>query len=108
MAYNMNEFSGERGDDFMDQIQPIAGYLPYMTCPGNHERYNDFLQYRSRFSMPNYGATEGIYYSFDVGPVHFVSISSEVYDYGEHKLRDVIRQWVWLSRDLQEANKPEN
>ena len=26
------------GDDFMNQIQSIAAYLPYMTCPGNHER----------------------------------------------------------------------
>ena len=26
------------GDDFMNQIQPIAAYLPYMTCPGNHEQ----------------------------------------------------------------------
>lgn len=25
------------GDAFMNQIQPIAAYLPYMTCPGNHE-----------------------------------------------------------------------
>ena len=25
------------GDDFMNQIQTIAAYVPYMTCPGNHE-----------------------------------------------------------------------
>ena len=25
------------GDDFMNQIQSIAAYVPYMTCPGNHE-----------------------------------------------------------------------
>lgn len=25
------------GDEFMRQIQSIAAYVPYMTCPGNHE-----------------------------------------------------------------------
>jgi acid phosphatase type 7 len=25
------------GDAFMRQIQSIAAYVPYMTCPGNHE-----------------------------------------------------------------------
>jgi len=25
------------GDDFMNKIQPIAAYVPYMTSPGNHE-----------------------------------------------------------------------
>ena len=29
--------NGQIGDDFMTQIQPIASYVPYMTCPGNHE-----------------------------------------------------------------------
>lgn len=25
------------GDAFMNQIQTIAAYVPYMTCVGNHE-----------------------------------------------------------------------
>lgn len=25
------------GDRFMNQIEPMAAYVPYMTCPGNHE-----------------------------------------------------------------------
>ena len=29
--------NGRRGDQFMRQIEPIAAYVPYMTCPGNHE-----------------------------------------------------------------------
>jgi hypothetical protein len=29
--------NGLRGDEFMRQIEPIAAYVPYMTCPGNHE-----------------------------------------------------------------------
>ncbi|PFX19149.1 Iron/zinc purple acid phosphatase-like protein [Stylophora pistillata] len=48
------------GDDFMNQIQPIAAYVPYMTCPGNHEYAYNFSNYKNRFSMP--GNTENIYY----------------------------------------------
>jgi hypothetical protein len=29
--------NGRVGDDFMNKIQPIAAYVPYMTSPGNHE-----------------------------------------------------------------------
>ena len=29
--------NAETGDDFMNQIEPIAAYVPYMACPGNHE-----------------------------------------------------------------------
>ena len=26
------------GDRFMNQIESMAAYAPYMTCPGNHEQ----------------------------------------------------------------------
>ena len=29
--------NGRYGDAFMNQIQPIAAYVPYMACVGNHE-----------------------------------------------------------------------
>ena len=55
------------GDAFMRQMQPVAGLLPYMTCPGNHENHYNFLNYKSRFTMP--GAVEVSRRMF-----HFVSI----------------------------------
>lgn len=36
-AYDMDTLQALVGDAFMNQIQPIAGYVPYMVCPGNHE-----------------------------------------------------------------------
>ena len=33
----MNEDNARVGDDYMNAIQSIAAYIPYMTCPGNHE-----------------------------------------------------------------------
>ena len=26
----------QNGDEFMNRIQDLAAYVPYMTCPGNH------------------------------------------------------------------------
>lgn len=30
--------NAEVGDEFMRQLEPVASYLPYMTCAGNHEQ----------------------------------------------------------------------
>lgn len=36
-AYDMNSENAAVGDQFMRQIEPLAAYVPYMVCPGNHE-----------------------------------------------------------------------
>lgn len=36
-AYDMDSEDALVGDQFMRQIEPLAAYLPYMVCPGNHE-----------------------------------------------------------------------
>lgn len=36
-AYDMHSDNAAVGDQFMNQIESIAAYLPYMVCPGNHE-----------------------------------------------------------------------
>uniref|UniRef100_UPI003EB79A87 acid phosphatase type 7 precursor n=1 Tax=Danio rerio TaxID=7955 RepID=UPI003EB79A87 len=106
-AYDLYEDNGRIGDEFMKQIQSIAAYVPYMTCPGNHEWAFNFSQYRARFSMP--GDTEGLWYSWNVGPAHIISFSTEVYFYYlEYGLDLLFRQYEWLRADLQEANRPEN
>ena len=53
-AYDMATDNGRVGNEFMQQIQPIAAYVPYMTCVGNHEYYEDFnmSSYKAHFSMP--------------------------------------------------------
>ena len=36
ISYARGYFS--QWDNFFDQLYPLASRLPYMTCPGNHER----------------------------------------------------------------------
>lgn len=105
-AYDMDTDDALVGDEFMRQIQPLAAIVPYMTCPGNHEEKYNFSNYANRFSMP--GRDSSLFYSFDVGPVHFVSISTEVYYFTEYGLKLILNQYDWLNADLAKANQPEN
>lgn len=103
MAYDMAEENGVRGDIFMEQIEPIASMLPYMTCPGNHEWHYNFSNYKARFNMP--GDDRNMFFSFDIGPVHFVSISTEFYYFLNYGLKQVIAQYEWLKKDLASVNR---
>uniref|UniRef100_A0A1A9WFZ6 Purple acid phosphatase n=1 Tax=Glossina brevipalpis TaxID=37001 RepID=A0A1A9WFZ6_9MUSC len=105
-AYNLESEDGERGDLFMKQIEYIAAYVPYMVSVGNHEAAYNFSHYRKRFSMP--GVSEGLYYSFNLGPVHFVAFSTEVYFYLQFGYEPYCNQYKWLENELRESNKPEN
>lgn len=105
-AYDMDWENGRVGDDFMNKIQPIAAYVPYMTSPGNHEEAYNFSDYRARFTMP--GDAEGLWYSFNMGPVHFISVSTEVYYFLEYGLKLLTNQYSWLEQDLKEATSSEN
>jgi hypothetical protein len=46
------------------------------------------------------GSSEGLWYSFNMGPVHFISVSTEVYYFLEYGLKLVTKQYEWLEKDL--------
>ncbi|KAH8026055.1 hypothetical protein HPB51_015404 [Rhipicephalus microplus] len=97
------------GDEFMRQIEPIAAYVPYMTAVGNHESKYNFSNYANRFSMMDKSGTlNNFFYSFNIGPAHIISYSTEFYFYLKYGWQQVPRQYRWLEKDLQEANLPEN
>uniref|UniRef100_V5G6R9 Purple acid phosphatase n=1 Tax=Anoplophora glabripennis TaxID=217634 RepID=V5G6R9_ANOGL len=105
-AYDMDSENAEVGDAFMRQIESISAYLPYMTCPGNHEENYNFSNYRERFSMP--GGSESYMFSINVGPLHIISISTEVYYFMNYGIKPLVFQYQWLENDLAQANLPEN
>lgn len=104
MAYDMAELDGERGDIFMEQIEPIASMVPYMTCPGNHEWHYNFSNYKARFNMP-YDENKDMFFSFDIGPVHFVSVSTEFYYFLNYGFIQVKNQFDWLKSDLAKVDR---
>jgi hypothetical protein len=108
-AYNMDDDNGRVGDAFFNQIESIAGYLPYMACVGNHENAYNFSNYVSRFSMPSndgksIGGENNHFFSINIGPIHLISFSTEFYYFLEYGFTQVKRQYEWLEADLKKAN----
>lgn len=82
-------------DDFLRDMEPVAGRVPYMVAVGNQEHWFNFTAYRRRFAMPGLAASnENLWYSFDHGGVHVAAFSTE------HHLE---LQTDWLRADLQRA-----
>jgi len=74
-AYDLDSNQGQVGDEFMRSIEPIASKIPYMVSEGNHEGGSTIVHYYYRFSMP--GNSSNLFYSFNIGKVHFISYSTE-------------------------------
>lgn len=90
------QFGYERiWNDYMNSVQPFAAYAPYMVLPGNHEaechsplcivsidksrQLRNFSAYNGRFQMPS-DVSNGVlnmWYSFNLGPIHFVNFNTE-------------------------------
>jgi len=106
MAYNMDDNQGQVGDEFMRQIEPIANYVPYMVCVGNHEFAYNYSHYSNRLSGitgQSSGSNTNWFFSYDISYVHFVAFSSEVY-FQDYLNQSVVAQYNWLKQDLQKAN----
>ena len=95
-----------------------------MTSPGNHEIQSGeadssslyFAQYRNRFTMPRAmgsGSTDGsdtdegmdMWHSYNLGGIHFISYSSEVFFSATDETQS--RMVQWLTVDLAAANTAE-
>ena len=113
-AYDLLDNNGLVGDQFMMDIEPIAAYTPYMTAVGNHEAGYNYSHYINRFTMPNFPNNNGnMLYSWNIGPAHIISFSSEVYFKPNTRIvtKDyppIKSQFNWLVDDLTRANLPNN
>lgn len=54
------------------------------------------------------GGTDNLFYSFNLGPIHFISFTTEPYYFLEYGMKLLTKQYAWLENELIEANKPEN
>ncbi|KAJ8604431.1 hypothetical protein CTAYLR_000882 [Chrysophaeum taylorii] len=111
-AYDFDSDAGERGAQFMNDIQNVSALVPYMVSVGNHESGFNFAHYSEFFRlMPtdtpwmttdNGPAPNTHYYSWNVGLVHFVAVSTEIpFDYPDL----VASMTNWLEADLAAANE---
>lgn len=104
IAYSLNDAWKQTADRYFTEMQAIAAYVPYMVIPGNHERYENFTQYRLRFRMPWNEASRdsSFFYSFNLGKAHIVMYNTEAYFADDPNM--VATQLNWLIEDLKRAN----
>ena len=106
MAYDLETFEGKRGDQFMNELQPIASQVPYQVVPGDKENEKDlsYTQYNNRFMMiDKSGNTNNFFYSFNVGLIHFVALNTDFHM--DNQFDKMVEQYKWLEKDLTEANE---
>jgi predicted MPP superfamily phosphohydrolase len=106
MGYNLPDHQGNIGDKFLNMIQPLAAFHPYMTVPGNHESLSNYSSYTNRFIMPynSVSRNSSLFYSLDIGPVHYVFLHTTILlDKNQSKVR--VNMKNWLKYDLKKANK---
>lgn len=78
--------------EFFQPLAPLAGSLPWISAPGNHER--DDANYFSYVSLPG----NEHYYGFDYANAHFVGLDSNPWT-ARGPGSD---QFAWLARHLRE------
>lgn len=97
-------------DSFGLQIEPFASTALFLPIVGNHERVNgnitvfasngstthdaEFASFSARYTDSSFGGNESFWYSINLGPVHFVALSSE------HDFSLGSPQINWLENDL--------
>ena len=118
-AYNFDSEGGYLGDQFMRNIEQVAASVPYMVTHGNHEDSDSNLaHFVERFrNMPTNavpatfatqagpGAANPMYFSWDNGLVHYISISTEFW-FGVNSSDGAVTlatQLAWLEKDLAAA-----
>ncbi|KAG2525900.1 hypothetical protein BBO99_00004222 [Phytophthora kernoviae] len=127
---NTGFFYEEVYNKWMNSLMPVMSSIPYMVLVGNHEAechspacivsqkkkqaLGNYKAYNTRFKMPykESGGTLNMWHSFDHGPIHFTSLSSET-DYPGAPTNQYLLsvknggfgdQLSWIETDLKKAN----
>ena len=92
-------------DTFFATMEPLYAVSPMMGSMGNHEGHSS--NYYNQMAFPAYtpqvtGVKNEMFYSFDYGSTHVVSLTSE------HSPTSTDALAVWLKKDLIKAAKDPN
>ena len=87
-------------NEFSRDVQPLAAHVPIMYAAGNHEVSGLDSLYPLQYIEPANG-NDGWYYSFNWGPVHFITLDTETHGMPIIDAQDL----GWLKDDLDRARK---
>lgn len=102
----------------MRNVEQVAAYVPYMVNHGNHEDGSKSLahyieRFRSQpsnavpstFTSSNGETTNTLYFSWDYGLIHYVSLSTEIWFGVTDGKVTRETQLAWLEEDLKAAHQ---
>jgi len=101
--------TGNWGNKWMTQANSFLANQPLFYSPGNHEAQEVGWYNLNRFFMPNNSNTKNQYFSVDVGPVHMVSINSNIFSNFSSTNQSptlTAATTAWLKADLAASNQP--
>lgn len=101
-------------DAWFNALEPAMATIPLAPIMGNHETYD--LNWKVRlpkaylelFKFPNNGSKEfnNYYFSYDYGPIHFISINTIMNEIDPLKPGLLEEQLAWVRKDLAETKQP--
>ncbi|KAK4514725.1 Phosphate metabolism transcription protein [Mucor velutinosus] len=96
-GYNLDDFNGTKGDQYMNFAQDFYANVPLLTTAGNHEEAFDLMPYyESNFD-------NAMQYSIDYKSLHLISFATEVFFEGSDA--QVQTSLQWLESDLIKASR---
>lgn len=115
IAYDLYAEESQVGNDYMDLMMSATQRYGINVAEGNHERGDNFTEYNLRFKSIEdlagriSGSHSNHYYSYDVGLIHYVVVSTEVYSYPDEASAGpspytAEKQLHWLEADLKRVN----
>ncbi|KAI8984776.1 Metallo-dependent phosphatase-like protein [Mycotypha africana] len=105
-AYNMDDFNGTKGDEYLNFMQEIFARVPYLGSTGNHEAAYNFSHYKNRFNSVPYAESKSenaLMYSINYKSLHLISFSTEIFFTGS--VEEQQTAYHWLENDLTLANQ---
>ncbi|OZJ01912.1 hypothetical protein BZG36_05102, partial [Bifiguratus adelaidae] len=103
-AYDMADFNGTKGDDYMNMVQELFANVPFMGGVGNHESAYNFSHWKNRFDNVPYedsNFVNNMLYSYNYKSLHIISFSTEIYFEGSPA--EIEMALNWFEADLKQA-----
>ena len=100
LIINMGDLVAEGGDFqqwnefYFDVADELVGYIPLVSCLGDHEGDDDNGALYRYFFLPQLPVEE-LWFSYDYGPAHFVAL--------DYRYPDSEKMLEWFKKDMQQA-----
>jgi predicted phosphodiesterase len=101
LIINMGDLVADGGDyqqwneHFFDVAAEVIGYIPHVSCLGDHEGGDDNGALFRYFFLPQLPVEE-LWFSFDYGPAHFVAL--------DYRYPDSEKMLDWFKKDMSQTS----